>query len=152
VRLVDNRQWIEGTMLSAGWARVRTFPDNRALDRPMLEDEARARVAKRGLWALKDYEVRLPEEVKPVVGGYQIVEGRVVAVTPTSSGVYLDFQSDRRGFAALVDRHAVADFQAAGVAPVALRGRLIRVRGVVGRDRLMKLDHPEAVELLKEGP
>jgi micrococcal nuclease len=73
VRLVDNRQWVEGTMLSDGWARVRTFPDNRALDQPMLEDEARARIAGRGLWTLKDYEVRLPEEVTPDLRCYQIV-------------------------------------------------------------------------------
>jgi hypothetical protein len=150
VRLIDNRQWVEGAMLAEGWARVRTFPDNRALDQPMLEDEARARIGKRGLWALKDYAVRLPEEVTPDVRGYQIVEGRVFAVTPTRSGVYLDFRPDKRGFAALIDQHAVADFQAAGIAPQSLSGRLVRVRGLVGWDGLMKLDHPEPVELLKE--
>jgi endonuclease YncB( thermonuclease family) len=150
VRLVENRQWVEGAMLSDGWARVRTFPDNRALDRPMLDDEARARIARRGLWSFKDYEVRLPEEVAPDLRGYQIVEGRVLSVTPARPGVYLDFRPDRRGFAALIDPHAVADFQAAGIAPDSLKGRLIRVRGTVDRDGLMKLDHPEPVELLKE--
>jgi micrococcal nuclease len=150
VRLVDNRRWVEGTMLSDGWARVRTFPDNRALDRPMLEDEARARMARRGLWALEDYEVRLPEEITPDRRGYQIVEGRVLSVTPGRTGVYLDFRPDRRGFAALIDPRAVADFRAAGIAPDILRGRLIRVRGIVDRDGLMKLDHPEPVEVLKE--
>ncbi len=150
VRLVDDRQWVEGTMLSDGWARVHTFPDNRALNQPMLEDEARARTARRGLWALKDYEVRLPEEVTPDVRGYQIVEGRVARVTPTRSGVYLDFRQDERGFAALIDPRAVADFQAAGIAPASLRGRLVRVRGIIGWDGLMKLDHPEPVELVNE--
>jgi micrococcal nuclease len=150
VRLVDNRQWVEGTMLRDGWARVRTFPDNRALDRPMLEDEAEARIARLGLWALDDYQVRLPNEVTPDVRGYQIVEGRVAAVTPTRRGVYLDFRQDQRGFAALIDPHAVGDFQAAGLAPASLKGRIIRVRGVVGWDGLMTLDHPEPVELVKE--
>jgi micrococcal nuclease len=150
VRLTDTRQWVEGTILLDGWARVRTFPDNRALDRPMLEDEARARIGQRGLWALKSYEVRLPEEMTPDIRGYQIVEGRVAAVTPTHGGVYLDFRPDRRGFAALIDPSAVRDFQAAGIAPAALKGRLIRVRGVVGWDGLIHLDHPEPVELLKE--
>jgi micrococcal nuclease len=150
VRLLDDRQWVEGTMLRDGWARVRTFPDNRALDRPMLEDEAHARIARRGLWAINDYQVRLPEEVTPGLSGYQIVEGRVAAVTPTRRGVYLDFRQDQRGFAALIDPHALADFQAAGLAPASLKGRVIRVRGVVGRDGLMPLDHPEPVELVKE--
>jgi endonuclease YncB( thermonuclease family) len=149
VRLVDSRQWVEGAMLSDGWARVRTFPDNRALDRPMLEDEARARIAKRGLWALSDYEVRLPQEIIPNLRGYQIVEGRVAAVTMTHQGVYLDFRADRRGFAALIDPHSVGDFAAAGIAPADLKGQLIRVRGMVGRDGPMRIDHPEPVELVK---
>ena len=150
VRLVDDRQWVEGAMLSSGWARVRTFPDNRALDRPMLEDEAKARIGRRGLWSLPAYEVRLPQEVTPDVRGYQIVEGRVVAVTPTRNGVFLDFRPDRRGFAALIETRAVRDFEAAGLAPAGLRGRLVRIRGVVGWDGLMTLDHPEPVELVKE--
>jgi len=48
LRTVKGRRWIEGEMLEAGAARVRTFPDNRALAREMLEREAKARVAKRG--------------------------------------------------------------------------------------------------------
>jgi hypothetical protein len=29
-----------------------------------------------------------------------------------------------------------------------LRGRLVRVRGVIGADSVMRLDHPEQVEVL----
>lgn len=150
VRLVDGRGWVEGALLRDGWARVRTFADNRALAAPMLEDEARARRAKRGLWALPNYEVRLPTEIGRDARGYQIVEGRVASVTTAHNGVYLDFRADKRGFAAAIDPHAVADLAAAGEAPATLAGRLIRVRGLIGWDGLMRIDHPEPIEVLRE--
>jgi micrococcal nuclease len=149
-RLTDGRRWVEGALLSDGWARVRTFADNRALAQPMLEDEARARRARRGLWALAAYEVRLPQEIDRDTRGYQIVEGRVLGVTTARRGVYLDFTRDHKGFAVLIDPHAVADLAAAGIAPASLVGRLIRVRGMIGWDGLMNIDHPEPIELLKE--
>jgi endonuclease YncB( thermonuclease family) len=149
VRLVDGREWVEGALLRDGWARVRTFADNRALARTMLDDEAAARRARRGLWAMPEYEVRLPQEVGRELRGYQIVEGRVASVTPARSGTYLDFTRDHSGFAAVVDPHAVGDLAAAGIAPASLAGRLIRVRGMIGWDGLMRIDHPEPIELLK---
>jgi endonuclease YncB( thermonuclease family) len=150
VRLVDGRTWVEAALLRDGWARVRTFADNRALAADMLDDEARARKARRGLWAMPDYEVRLPQEVARDTHGFQIVEGRVASVTPTRNGTYLDFNETHSGFAAVIDPHAVGDLTAAGMAPASLAGRLIRVRGVIGWDGQMRIDHPEPIELLKD--
>jgi len=73
----------------------------------------------------------------------------VRAVTPTRQGVYLDFEDDKRGFAVLVDDNALPDFAALGEPVQGLVGRLMRVRGVVGWNRAMAVDHPEQVELLK---
>ncbi len=42
--------WVEGQVLRAREAQARTFADNRAMARAMLGDEARARIAQRGLW------------------------------------------------------------------------------------------------------
>ncbi len=150
VRLVDGRTWVETALLRDGWARVRTFADNRALAGIMLDDEARARKARLGLWALPDYEVRLPQEVSRDLRGYQIVEGRVASVTTGANGTYLDFTRDHSGFAAVIDRRAIGDLTAAGMAPASLAGRLVRVRGMIGWDGLMRIDHPEPIELLKE--
>jgi endonuclease YncB( thermonuclease family) len=150
VRLVDGRTWVEAALLRDGWARVRTFADNRALARTMLEDEAHARRAKLGLWALPDYAVRLPAEVTGDTHGYQIVEGRVASVTTGRGGTYLDFTRDHSGFAAVVDPRAVADLTAAGMTPASLAGRLIRVRGMIGWDGQMRIDHPEPIERVKE--
>ena len=150
VRLIDGRIWVEGRLLRDGWARVRTFADNRALNAVMLNDEAHARKARLGLWAMPDYEVRLPQEVTRDTHGYQIVEGRVASVTSARGGTYLDFSKDHSGFAAVIDPNAIGDLTAAGMAPANLTGRLIRVRGMIGWDGQMRIDHPEPIELLKD--
>jgi micrococcal nuclease len=139
--------WVEGEMLLAGEAQARTFADNRAMARAMLDDEARARIAKRGLWRPGGaYQVRLPGEVDRSTTGFQLVEGRVARVTDTGAGVYLDFGGG--GFAAQIPKAAVLDLTEAGLAPTNLAARMIRVRGVVGWDGTMRIDHPEQIEVV----
>jgi len=152
VRLTDNRAWIQGALLRDGVARVRTWTDNRGMAQPMLNDEARARVAKAGLWGQGVFRVLIPPEVGQDTDGFQIVEGTPRVVTPTRQGVYLDFNDDKRGFAVLVNDKALPDFAAAGDPIQGLVGRLIRVRGVVGWNAAMAVDHPEQVELLGHRP
>ena len=151
VRLADNRAWVQGVLLRDGMARVRTWADNRGMAQPMLNDEAKARIAKAGLWGQGICRVLIPPEVTRNDEGFQIVEGRVRVVTQTPRGVYLDFSDDKRGFAVLVDDKALADFAAAGTPVQGLVGKLIRVRGPVGWNATMTVDHPEQVELLKAG-
>lgn len=145
LRTVKGRKWIEGEMLDAGAARVRTFPDNRALAAEMLEREAKARVARRGLWALPLYEVRLPSEVR-LAHGFAIVEGRVTAVRRFGRGWSLDVE----GLTADIPAQTAADFEAAGKSPPALAGKVIRIRGTVRGGPSMRLGHPEMVELLAQ--
>ncbi len=150
VRLADGRRWAQCELLRDGVARVRTFADNRALARPMLACEAEARRHGRGLWASAANAVRLPSEIDDRASGFRIVEGRVSRATPAAGGVYLDFADARGGFAVQVAGRAAPDLRKAGLEPDALAGRLIRVRGVIGGDGLMRVDHPEQIELLKE--
>ena len=149
VRLAEDRAWVQGMMLRDGMARVRTWADNRGMAQPMLNDEARARMAKAGLWGQGVFRVLLPSEVTRDTGDFQIVEGAPRVLTPTRQGVYLDFDDDKRGFAVLVSDKAKPDFTAMGDPVQGLAGRLMRVRGVVGWNRTMAVDHPEQVELLK---
>lgn len=143
LRLVGGRDWVQGEMLEAGAGRVRTFPDNRALAREMLEREAGARVAGRGLWALAAYQVRLPGEVR-LARGFHVVEGKVSAVRRYGRG----FELNIGGLSADIPARAAADFEAAGKAPPTLAGRLIRIRGTIRQGPSMRLDHPEMVEVL----
>jgi micrococcal nuclease len=150
LRLVKGRRWLQGEMLEAGAGRVRTFPDNRALAREMLEREAAARLDKRGLWAQPDYQVRLPSEVR-YARGFQIVEGRVTAVRRFGRGFELEVQ----GLRADIPARAAADFEAAGKAAPSLAGSLagslIRIRGTIRQGPSMRLDHPEVLEVLDDG-
>ena len=149
VRRADDRLWLEGALLEAGAARVRTTATSRSMARAMLEREATARAARRGLWALDAYQVRLPNELDPREGGFQIVEGRVARAGETRGLAYLDFSANWHSEASVeIPSMALKDFRSAGVDPLLLEGRLIRVRGEAQGLRLT-VDHPEAVEVLR---
>jgi endonuclease YncB( thermonuclease family) len=149
LRLTQGRVWVQQALLRAGDARVHTYADNRALARAMLDEEARARQAGRGLWGLSDYQVRLPDEAAARPFDFQIVEGRVTAVLDEDGGPRLDLE---RWVEADVPRSSAGSFTAAGVALDDLAGKLIRVRGVLrpgSGQAVMRLDHPEQIEVLK---
>ena len=150
LKRVKDSVWVEQALLKAGDARVRTYADNRALARPMLDEEARARIAKRGLWALAEYQVRLPDEAAAKPFGFQLVEGRVVAAPEGEGGVRIDLE---RWVEAEVPRGAEGVFASAGVSLQDLPGKLVRIRGPMrpgSGEGLLKLDHPEQIEVLKE--
>ncbi|MEI7933083.1 MAG: thermonuclease family protein, partial [Alphaproteobacteria bacterium] len=145
VRVDAGRRWMQGEILAAGLARVRTYPDSRAMAAEMLEAEAEARRAGKGLWALDAYKVLLPYEC-PGKSGFQIIEGKVSKVAVGGGAVLLDFLSG--GARAEIPRFVSADFAAAGHALEGLKDRLVRIRGPL-RDGVIRLDHPETLELLR---
>ena len=149
VRLVSDRRWVQGELLKAGAARVRTWPDNRALAPEMLRLEAEARLKGRGLWTQPAYQVRLPQEAADA-RGLTLVEGRVTTAEDGWSGLSLFLGRD---LAVEVPGRALQDFRAAGIEPASLQGRLVRVRGWLRRSRgetTLRADHPEQIELLRE--
>jgi endonuclease YncB( thermonuclease family) len=150
LKLTHGGAWIEQTLLQAGDVRVHTYPDNRALGRVMLDAEAKARQARRGLWALPDYQVRLPDEAAAHPFGFQVVEGRVTVAADERAGTRVSLE---RWVSAEVPHGVESAFAAAGVRLEDLPGKLIRVRGVLrpgSGEALMKLDHPEQIEVLRE--
>jgi endonuclease YncB( thermonuclease family) len=142
--------WVERRLLQAGAARVHTYADNRALARPMLDVEARARLAHRGLWALPAYQVRLPDEAAARPFGFQLVEGRVVSAAERGGQVRVDLE---RWVEADVPGGAQGAFASAGLSLADLPGKLVRIRGFLRPgpgQGVLKLDHPEQIEVLKE--
>ncbi len=103
---------------------------------------------------MKDYRVLLPSETEGQPG-FQIVEGRVLGTEATYGGLALQFQrgpGDR--FVAEIDAKALGDFRTAGKGPNILAGKLIRLHGPIRYSPdgpVMRLDHPEQVELPKTG-
>lgn len=150
LKLIQGGIWVERALLKAGDVRVHTYPDNRALARAMLDEEARARIARRGLWALPLYQVRLPDEAAAKPFGFQLVEGRVISAADEQGGVRLDLE---RWVQAQVPREAEGAFAASGVVLTDLPGKLVRIRGLMrpgSGEALLRLDHPEQIEVLKE--
>jgi endonuclease YncB( thermonuclease family) len=148
VRRKPDGRWIQSALLDQGAVRVRTWPDNRALATMMLDSEAKARRRDRGLWALAAYRVLLPQEAVNV-RGFAVVEGWAAAVRPGRFGHEIVLSDGGPGIVLIVPPRAADDFRAAGKAPDALAGRLVRARGNIWSDRSMRLDHPELLEVME---
>src|SRR3546814_17183799 len=96
----------------------------------MLSLEREARAAGRGIWSDPFYAMRSAETAGEWLGGFELVEGRVVAVGRGGGRAYLNFGEDwRPDFTVAVDRTAQKLFQAQGLALDRLPGKRLRVRG-----------------------
>jgi micrococcal nuclease len=140
--------WLEGALLAQGAARVQTTPENPDLATAMLKREANARKRRLGLWQSRFYAVRTPQTLEHDGGSFQIVEATVVTAEDRHGIVWLDLG---HGTTARLDRQARARFKAAGLDPVTLAGKRLRLRGWIqwqGRP-VLELTHPEAVEHLR---
>lgn len=152
VYLADGR-WLQGELLRAGLARVATSLDSRSEAGRMLAIEAEAREARRGLWASPVYEVASPTTVRDRIGSFAVVEGDVIAGRRVKDRVYLNFGHDwRDDFTVTIAKPALPLFEKAGLDPLALEGRHIRVRGWVERYNgpAIEATHPEQIEVLGE--
>jgi len=143
--------WVQGEMLRRGLARVYTFPDNRALAGAMYAEEGAAQAARAGIWSDPFYAVRRPDGLAREIGTFQVIEGRVLAATRSRERVYLNFGPDwRSDFTVAVAVRDLALFDAAGMTPTSLAGRLLRVRGWLREwnGPMIEATHPEQIELL----
>ena len=141
--------WVQGQMLEAGMAMVYGFSDSREMLPQMLAAEEKARVAKRGIWALPYYRVLQAEEAGEGMDRYRLVEGVVRQVSATKNRVYLNFGRDRdTDFTASVAGRDMKAFKGFDLA--ALAGKRVRVRGwIYGRGGpMIELSVPEQIELL----
>lgn len=144
-------RWIQGAMIEAGFGRVYSFPDNRAMVAEMLALEGAARAAARGLWAEDHFAVRAADEDVPL-DAYVIVEGIIADAAEVQDRVYLNFGADwRSDFTATVGRKAAMVFADSGLDPAALAGIRVRLRGwtTYRNGPMIDLSHPEQIEVLE---
>jgi len=144
--------WVQGALLAAGMARVYSFADNRARVAEMLALERAARAAGRGIWGDPFYAPRSAAEAGAHLGGFELVEGRVLTAAAVRGTVYLNFGADwRSDFTVAIRPAARETFAAAGVDPLAYAGRLIRVRGWLKsyNGPMIEATHPEQIEVLE---
>ncbi|HKX09664.1 MAG TPA: thermonuclease family protein [Stellaceae bacterium] len=148
----DDGLWVQGELIRGGFARVYTFPDNRAAAAEMLALERDTRVEKRGLWADPFFAVHPPEEAGRYTGELTLIEGKIVDGAHTANAVFLNFGADwHTAFTLRLNTEALRLFHTDKVDPLALIGATVRVRGYVRRDReraIMDITHPEEIEKL----
>ncbi len=143
--------WLAAALVTAGLARVRTTADQRSGAARLLALEAEARAARRGLWALAAFRVLDTAAAGSQLDRFHLVEGRVIATSNTKGRLWLNFGSDwRTDFTVALDGAAQRRFKAAGVDPVALHGKIIRVRGWLRlyNGPLIDVTHPEQIEVV----
>ena len=143
--------WLEAELARRGLARVETTRDTAAAAAPLLAAEAEARVAKRGLWALPEFQVRDAGDLGRWRDSVQVVGGHIAATHKSPGRTWLEF-AGARGQALELDIPAAANrlFRAASMDPPALVGTDVRVRGWLRWQNgpIIEVDHPAQIELL----
>lgn len=145
--------WIQGEMITLGMARVYSFRDNRERAPDLLALERAARAARRGIWGLRFYRIRTPEQADDYIDTFQLIEGRVVSAAVVRGRGYLNFGDDwRRDFTIGIAPKSRRLFERAGLAIKALGGKRVRVRGWLRRYNgpMIEATHPEQIEVLEE--
>jgi endonuclease YncB( thermonuclease family) len=151
----EGRLWVQGRLVEDGLAQVYSFADARACVADLLEREAAARAAGKGLWGGRVFTVADGLDLETLIAAehrFAIVEGPVHGAAEARGRVYLNFEADwRRDFTVSVaprDRRAL---EKQGVDLMALKGRRIRVRGWIVRRTgpMIEADHAEQVEVVE---
>jgi hypothetical protein len=151
--VLDDGRWLQAALVAAGLAIVRPSGGDTGCDRELMALEAAARDAEAGLWADSRIPVKASDESSLLAesGLYAVVQGRVVSVGYGSRMVFVDFGHDfRTDFTVMVARTLVPRLLEAGIALESLKGRAVRVRGVLEESGgpAIRLADPLELELL----
>ncbi|MEO5373055.1 MAG: thermonuclease family protein [Alphaproteobacteria bacterium] len=144
--------WLQGLLLERGLARVHTTPGATGTARAaeMLAIEETARQAKQGLWELGAFRLHhADDDLEPLAGTFQLVEGVVVQAARAKGRVYLNFGPDRRtDFTIEIPAEVLKILRRRGTDPTTWQGKTIRVRGWLDRHNgpSITLTHPEQIE------
>lgn len=144
---------LQAALVSAGWARVYSWPGETDGIADLLALEADARADGRGLWADPAYRIRTPDPnlLALDLDSVQIVEGRIISTAQVRGRTYLNFGFDYRSdFTVSIEAGDRRAFEAAGIDLLALEGAEVRVRGWVYamNGPAISIDHPERLEIL----
>jgi endonuclease YncB( thermonuclease family) len=147
--------WVEAALLRRGLVRVHTARDVAAGAADLLQTEAEARSARRGLWALAAYQVRTPQDLSRWLDSFQIVAGRIAGSHRSPGRLWLEFAGGRGGPALEIAIPSAANrlFRAAKLNPTtALVGADVRVRGWLRWQNgpIIDVDHPAQIEILRQ--
>lgn len=147
----DDGTWVQQRLLEDGYARVYSFPDNRALVAELLKHERRARRADKGIWTQPYYVVLDTEASAAHLERFALVEGRIRETAQIRGRTFLNFGDDwRTDFTISIAPKHWKRFRAAGISAEDYNGRKVRVRGWLKSRNgpMIDISHPEQIEVL----
>ena len=138
-------------MLRAGMARVYSFPDNRSVVADMLDLEQAARSGHLGIWDNSYYQLQDAQNLEGLIGTFQLIEGVVFDAVTVRGTTYLNYTEDwRNDFTVSLNKRTRGLFLQAGLDPITLKSKRIRVRGWLKKRNgpMIEATHPEQIEIL----
>lgn len=153
--LQQSHVWVQGELLAAGLARVKTTQGNPEMVGEMLKLEAQAREQKKGMWANPELQVLTPETAIGHENSFAIVEGTPKAAAVTRNMIFLNFADDyKKDFTIGIPSSLRIAFSKKGIDPLKFAHVKLRVRGWVQsyNGPFIEIDHPEQIEVLGEMP
>jgi endonuclease YncB( thermonuclease family) len=154
---VKDAGWLQAALVSDGSLRVAPEASETSCAKPLLDLEAKARAADKGVWQEAKFGVEQAGDIDSltkVLGRFAVVEGVIARVGETKSRTYLDFgRRYSRDFSIMIPRSARAGFAAAGIDLKRLRGQHVRVRGVLfsSGGPAIEIRKPASLEILGDG-
>lgn len=91
---VTSGENLQAQLVRAGAARVAPRSDDFELIDELLAAERIARREAKGLWAMTAYKVHDALDAHPAIGGFHLIEGRVVNTASVKGRFYLNFSED----------------------------------------------------------
>lgn len=144
IRLGRGEAGVDLAELLAGEGFARVDPGEReALCQPgLLAIEEKARAARRGGWAVWPVlDAGKPDALREQAGRFAVMEGRILSVGERRDRTYLNFGRDfSRDFAVVLPRRAWAAFKRRTKDAAGLRGRIVRVRGLLEMRRAPSME------------
>jgi endonuclease YncB( thermonuclease family) len=154
----EAKQSLQQALLAAGEARVGPRVGDQGCAEALLETERAARAAGLGLWATPRFSPLKAGNLtglRAAAGRFTLVEGKVLSVHPSGGTIYLNFgRRWTRDFSVIILRRRRAMFAAAGIDPLQLQGRMIRVRGFIEMRRgpVIEAEAPEQIQFADSVP
>ncbi len=152
-----DRIWVQGALLSSGFARAYAIPGGRDCLPELLAHEKIARNSRLGLWSVGLYRPKPADRTALLMylrSSFQIVAGRAANVSRTKSGIYLNFGTNwRDDFTIHIPKDVASENRDWETTLDSLKGKNIEVRGWIERRNgpMITLSHPAQIEIIPEG-
>ena len=149
--------WLNKVLVSEGLAHVYSFHENTKHVETLLAEEAKAQLAKKGLWSHKKWRTFQASDLYNLekrIGEFAIVEGTVSQANQVGDKFYINFGKNwRQDFTVQISdrykhnfsRETLQKFKDLQGKKVTVRGKLIPINGP-----MISITHPQQLTILSK--